>query len=282
MAKEAVREKQSQQGDLQMSLIWLQAAVRQEQIVLESQKLEAKYVGFNEKQKKFVSEFIEEMGYPTQLLDTVAYEPNKKGFEDLLGTWEPFKGKMTLYKSLEKLPMVAQVRTIIHEGRHMVSPRDARNDESYGGRHNRLTALARQDIMASQAKRAGVFLNGYHEMLFNELQKGTIDEARYAEETDAIAAELLFGNPQQLADKSRQIQEQLERSGITIRESFFDLAVANNLAVMRQFDGDANKMMAHFQELREKYEAKDSLDFSNNQRWAKTQGNASGFAIYSN
>lgn len=282
MAKEAVREKQSQQGDLPMSLIWLQAAVRQEQIVLESQKLEAKYVGFNEKQKQFVSGFIEEMGYPTQLLDTVAYEPNKKGFEDLLGTWEPFKGKMTLYKSLEKLPMVAQVRTIIHEGRHMVSPRDARNDEAYGGRHNRLTALARQDVMASQAKRAGVFLNGYHEMLFNELQKGTIDEARYAEETDAIAAELLFGNPQQLADKSRQIQEQLERRGITTRESFFDLAVANNLAVMRQFDGDATKMMAHFQELREKYEAKDNLDSNNNQRWAKTQGNASGFAIYSN
>lgn len=55
------------------------------------------------------------IGLPVNNVTEVIYAPNPKRQENLLGTFQPFNGKLTLYKSLTKLPPEAQQETIAHE-----------------------------------------------------------------------------------------------------------------------------------------------------------------------
>src|SRR3989344_2620903 len=94
--------------------------------------IEAEFVGFSPEQVDRITTHIENIGLPVDNISTVVYRPNQKGEEKVLGSYEPYDGTFTLYKSLDELPPVAQHGTIVHELAHSSSPFDEKNQKFYG------------------------------------------------------------------------------------------------------------------------------------------------------
>ncbi len=164
------------------------------------QKLEAEFSGFTPDQQEAVEETIESTGFPTDNVNLVDYKEAKRGEEDILGTFELYYGKLSLYKSLEKLPLIAQGGTVAHEMAHSVSPLNDKNDRLFGGREQREAARDHVAAIAGQSIATRTYLNGYQAHLHRQLEADEIDESRFVEETFAIMVELRFTNPEHLKE----------------------------------------------------------------------------------
>lgn len=169
---------------------------------------EIPFIGFSGEQKQRVKTHIESIGFPSDNVREVLYEPGKKGQENLLGSFQPFNGKLTLYKSLEKLPPIAQHETIVHELAHATSPFDPKSEKFYGSSEAVQAAKNHAVAVAEQSKITHIYLNGYQAKLHEQLEADEIDELRFVEETRAIMMGLRFTNPAHLKQvESAQIEK---------------------------------------------------------------------------
>lgn len=175
------------------------------------EKVTAKFEGFSPYQKERVSEHIQSIGLPADNIETVAYRPNQKGQEAVLGSYQPHDGTLTLYKSLDKLPPIAQHGTIVHELAHSSSPLDPNNERFYGSEESIDTARNHAVAVAKQSELTGKFLNGYQAYLYRELKAKRVDQARFIEETYAIMMELRFTNPHHLQPVETAQKKQLAK-----------------------------------------------------------------------
>lgn len=175
--------------------------------------LDAEFIGFNPEQAKRVKNRIESYGMPLDKIKTITYRPNKHGQESLIGSWTPHNGDLSLYKSMENLPFVAQDETMSHETGHTNSPFDPENDAKYGPE---AAAKARQHAadVALQALETGVYINGYHKALAENYMDEKIDDARYLEETFAIMVGQRFTNPKHLEQVEKAMGEKAEDQGL--------------------------------------------------------------------
>ncbi len=76
------------------------------------------FEGFTSEQEKKVNNQLKTIGLPLDNVTRVRYRPNQKGMENVLGSFKPYDGVFTLYKSLEKFSPIAQQGTMIHELTH--------------------------------------------------------------------------------------------------------------------------------------------------------------------
>jgi len=161
----------------------------------ENNELDVTYVGLSREQQKRIKTHAECIGFPLGNVHELVYTEGKEGQENVLGSYEPFDGKLTLYKSLDNLPPIAQHGTIVHELAHSVSPFDPKSEKLYQTNAALEQAKTHASAVAEQSKITGVYLNGYQAKLHEQLEAGEIDNSRFVEETRAIMMELRFTNP---------------------------------------------------------------------------------------
>lgn len=167
--------------------------------------------GFNLEQKKKVKNQLNTIGLPLGNIREVRYRPNQRGTENVLGSFQPYDGVLTLYKSLEKLPPIAQQGTMVHEaGGHGTSPFDPKNERMHGGRESMKQSRDFVIAVAEQTDKTRTYLNGYHAYLHKQLLEGNIEKGRFVEETYAILMELRFTNPAHLAQVEAAQHEKLK------------------------------------------------------------------------
>lgn len=189
-------------------------------------KLRAEFAGFSQNQEKTVREEIENIGLPLNNIKKVAYAPNQKGEENILGSFQPFSGELTLYKSLENLPLIAQQGTMIHEISHSASPLDPENTKLFKSRDE--AKIARKNVIgvARQSVITRKYLNGYQAYLHKQLEAGEIDLGRFVEETHAIMMELRFTNPKHLKEVETAQHKALKKVNINNKDGLAFLPVA--------------------------------------------------------
>lgn len=172
---------------------------------LSKNALTAELNGFSGKQEVMVKETMEDFGMPLVNISEVNYSPTEKGREEMVGSFRPHEGKMSYYKSIDKLPAPAQHAVMSHEIAHANSPFEAKNEQLYGSGEVAERARMHTITVAEQTIKSRTFLNGYQKELARQLQADEIDERRYLEETFAILVEQRFTNPKHL----EQVQEAL-------------------------------------------------------------------------
>lgn len=171
------------------------------------QNFTAEFSGFTDDQTRRVKTRMENFGLPLQNIEKVAYQPNDRGQEGLVGSYQPYTGEMVYYKSLEKLPAIAQDGVMLHETAHSSSPFEEKNIFLYGSVEAATKARAHTEAVAKQSLETNTYLNGYQAALAEKLKSQEIDERRFLEETFAILVELRFTNPKHL----EQVQESLNK-----------------------------------------------------------------------
>jgi len=174
-------------------------------------KVEITYTGLSKEQQRKVSTHIESIGFPLDNVKKVIYRPGKEGEENILGSFQPNEGTLTLYKSLDKLPPIAQHGTIVHELAHSVSPFDPKNEKFYGSKKAVEQSKKHAVEVAQASADSGKYLNGYQANLHQQLEAGEIDPMRFVEETRAIMMELRFNNPKHLQQVEKAQQKTLAK-----------------------------------------------------------------------
>jgi len=181
---------------------------------------------------------------PLTRITEIAYMPNTYNTHDVLGSLErggPHEGRLSFYKAMEKIDGIGQFGVAVHESAHGSSPFDTqgvRINEDYGGEQNRLRAAENVVNVANQAAQTGIFLNGYHEYIYNlepQIQAELLSkypditpeethavwEDVWREETHAIASELAATNRRHLAQVEEAQYRALQRQGL--QETFVPL-----------------------------------------------------------
>ncbi len=172
------------------------------------------FEGFTSEQEKKVNNQLRTIGLPLDNVTRIRYRPNQKGTENVLGSFKPYDGVFTLYKSLEKFPPVAQLGTMIHELTHASSPFDTKNENLYGGKESMKQSRNFVLAIAQQTDITRKYLNGYHAYLHEQLLKGQIDKRRFVEETHAILVEQRFVNPAHLGQVEAAQHKKMKEKGI--------------------------------------------------------------------
>ena len=179
-------------------------------------KFEAPMIGFTPEQARRVKNHIESIDLPPDNIEEVVYRPNKRGEKGIVGSFEPFNGRLTVYKDLDKLPPIAQHGTIVHEMTHSVSPLDPCNEPFYGSNEEISFARNHAIAVAYQSLVTQKYINGYQAFLAKKLAVGEIDKERFVEETNAIMVEQRFTNLSHLeqVEKSQKNKlKELKRKG---------------------------------------------------------------------
>src|SRR3990167_8977292 len=182
-------------------------------VAVREKSLEAPFIGFTPEQTQRVRSHIENTGLPLNNIERVIYRPGRRGEENILGSFQPYDGTLTIYKSIDKLPPIAQHGTIVHELAHGSSPLDERNERLYGSSEAINTAREHAIAVSRQSLETDRYLNGYQAYLAKQLKSGQIDQSRFVEETHAILVELRFNNPERLSDVGTQQKKQATKMG---------------------------------------------------------------------
>jgi hypothetical protein len=164
------------------------------------------FKGFKEGQSIWVRRQIESIGLPLGNLTEVSYEENTFGKENVTGSFNYFDGHLTLYKSLEKLPEIVQLETIVHELAHQNDPTEETGLESYyKSDEAKEHAKKHAEAITEQILETGKYLSGYQKWLVKQYRAGknNIDYKRLVRENHAILIEQRFTN----ANHVKQVQE---------------------------------------------------------------------------
>lgn len=179
----------------------------------------ASFEGFTKAQEIWVRRQIETIGLPIRNINKISYKENTPRESTSLGSANLLTGEYRLYKLLEdpKVPEIAQLGTMVHEGLHWGDPNREIHplgyENVYQSEEERSHAKRHAEQIARQTKQTGVYLNGYHKKLFEAFNEGKIDETRLKMETHAIMGELRFTNPKHLIQVQKAQKEKLEKSG---------------------------------------------------------------------
>jgi len=199
-------------------------------------KLEAEMVGFTPEQEERVQEHIESTGLPSDNIHRVVYRPARRGEENIIGSFQPYDGTLTIYKPIDKLSPVAQHSTIIHEQAHSSSPLDERNSRLYGSDKEMIAARQHAIAVSRQSIETGKYLNPYQKYLARQLEADQIDQSRFVEETHAILVELRFNNPEHLRQvEMAQIKRasKMGKDGVALMTNSNDAANGKVIGVDR-------------------------------------------------
>lgn len=198
----------------------------------------------------WVRKIIDSTKLPKTNLKKINKLENPHGLEEVMATWQPWNGELTLFKNLNKLPRIAQMGTIAHElGGHGASPLDANNDRIYGSNTNREKAKQTAVQTATQSLEYKVFMTPYHKMLAGQFLQKKIDGVRYVEEVNAIRTQLIYENPnhlKQVAEAQLKAAQMKGKKGLDI----FDAAEENVLFIVPGFEGDKELMRGQISEYR--------------------------------
>ena len=218
--------------------------------------LDAPFVGFTPEQADRITAHIENIGLPVDNIGTVVYRPNQKGEEKVLGSFEPYDGTFTLYKSLDELPPVAQHGTIVHDLAHSSSPLDEKNQKFYGSPESMAQSREHAQAVSKQSLETGRWLNGYQAYLAKQLEAGQINIDRFVEETHAILIELRFNNFEHLREVNDTQKAQVKK--MTGSEKSVDIVsgVDNTLIKLIPQVNSKEELDKHVNSLKEELIAK--------------------------
>lgn len=176
---------------------------------------------FPEAMEPFAQNLLVQTGMPLTHVNTLAYIPNTYGTHGVLGSAEiagENDGRLTFYKDMDKIPAIGQVGVAVHELAHFSSPFAERTNDDFGGEEKRLRAQDTVIRVANQSAETGIFLNSYHEFIYNIKDRIRPEdqeawEQLWLEETHAIASELAATNPRHLEQIDNAHYARLKSAG---------------------------------------------------------------------
>lgn len=175
---------------------------------------DTRFEGFSPEQEVWTRRQLEIIGLPLINLKKVSYEPNEPGKENVLGSFQYDNGHMKLYKSLEKLPEIAQLETQVHELAHQNDPTTGTGLESgYKTEAFKEHAEKHARQIAAQTLNTNKYLTGYHKILAKRLEEGVIDMERFVRETHSIMAEQRYSNPNHIKQVEEAQFKALDKKG---------------------------------------------------------------------
>lgn len=183
-------------------------------------KLEASFEGGTKQEQILVKEYIEDLGMPTNNIDTIILREAKRREEDLQGAYQPNIRALTLIKNTN-VPLEVKAATFPHEIGHSLSPLDPKNEFLYGSYDAIDTSRQHTIAVTTQSELTGIYLNGYHAWLHEQRREDNIDDRRLQEEVHGILVELRFSNPNHLVQveqaQKQKILQRNERTGEKIQ-----------------------------------------------------------------
>lgn len=154
--------------------------------------------GFGEREA-LIRRMVESVGLPLNNVSRITFRESTAQ-ESILGSVHMGTGELSFYKRMEGLPEIAQLGVATHELAHENDPHKKENANLYGSEEKMNRTAENVKRLAEQTKESKVFMNWYHKFLFENLQKGEIDETRFLRETHAIMIELRYTNPKHLEE----------------------------------------------------------------------------------
>jgi hypothetical protein len=165
------------------------------------------FTDFPEQQETWIRQLFIDTGLPLNYVNTVEYKPtaNNRPANTTAEYNYPEK-RITLFKSLQILPRIAQLGVVAHELGHAAEPTE--HPHLYKSPKEAEQARLHATTVALQSLLSNTFINGYQKMLARQLISPDVssDEApetrfeRYVRETHAIMLEVRFTNPKHLRD----------------------------------------------------------------------------------
>ncbi|MFC1780134.1 hypothetical protein ACFLY9_00355 [Patescibacteria group bacterium] len=171
------------------------------------------FEGLTPDQQSWVSARLLSSGLPLDNVDVVRYSPNSNGRELWLGSWEQDRRTFTLYKSLERIPLISQGGVIAHEGAHACSPLKEGNENLFASPEDIVFAREHAEAVAIQTLATRKYLSGYHKALHNALELGEINWIRFCEETHAILVEQRMTNLNHLLQVEESQVQRMKQLG---------------------------------------------------------------------
>lgn len=206
--------------------------------------------GFGEREA-FVRRMVESVGLPLNNVSRITFQ--EASAQDtvnsgVLGSVHMETGELSFYKRMEGLPEIAQLGVATHELAHENDPHKKENANLYGSEERMNRTAENVKKLAEQTKESKVFMNWYHKFLFENLQKGEIDETRFLRETHAIMVELRYTNPKHLEEV---LESQNKETAIQIMTE-----LDNTLLALMPHLRDKNELDSHIQNLKSSYKTK--------------------------
>lgn len=200
-----------------------------------------KIEGFTAEREVFVRGLLERTGLPLDRVTSVTYKPNDRNHH-VLGQAQIETGKLYFYKNMERLPKdaleISQLEVATHELFHINTPFYEECIKVYGSENNMKKAAENTIRVAKQTKETRLFLSGYHEWLYGELQKGTLNggEQTFIEETNAIMMSLRISNPKHLekivrsqnSNNADDILNQIDQTLLNMMPQFNSISEVNH------------------------------------------------------